>query len=213
MAFTVVTKSNVSGTVMDRLATYALTELCQGIHIPRLATPAVEIDPKPRKKGDTISVATLAALTASDKAENDEFSYQGTALGEVEISVNKHKESSVRIGGQAQLFSSAKLQEVYGRGLGRAVAKQVDTDGLAEYANAGSTVSSYGTTVSAAVMRTLRKAFSDAEAPPENRHACVATQVINELLAVSDFTKVNEYGSQAPVQVMTTSASAMGRDT
>jgi len=202
MAFTVVTQSNVANTVLPALAAKALQQLTSHRYLATLIGRAVDLSPEtPRQKGDVIRVMTPSTFSANDKAENAEVTVQAGTIGTSNLTIDKWKEVSIRIGDKAKLFSSADMISQFGTNAGMALIRQVNSDLLGEYASAGGTaVGTYGAALTAAVMRTLWQQMSDAELPSEDRFVVIPPVAYADLLAIAEFTKTNEYGSQAPQQ-------------
>lgn len=123
--------------------------------------------------GDTINVPTMADVSVVDKAEGTAITPQAPSSGKIPIVLNKHKVASWAVEDHA----AAKAVPMGLQYLDRAmplIAEAVESDLMALYADASTTVGSAGTDLTPATILAARKALNDVRVPTSNRIAIVS---------------------------------------
>ena len=178
----------------------ALTSLRSYLNLAR--TVRRDFDGAVARYGDVIHLPKTGALSVNDKTTNTNVTRQAPADNEVSITLNKHKEVTFLVEDVARAQANQDLRGLYIGDAVIALAEELESDLVALYASAGADVT-FDETSDATIetsMLNLRKAFVDAKAPKTAPKYLYATPaVINYLLGVDKFTKVNEYGSRSPL--------------
>jgi len=197
MATGVIRATDVSDGIIEILAMEALLSLTENLKALELCKKASDLDPEAtREKGDTINVFVPGSFTAQDKTDGNDYTFQRPSSTQVQISVNKHKEVSFRLSNKSKTFSKLQLVKQFGAEAGIALAKKADTDILAEYANAGSSVGAFDNgALAKADFQSLMTAMDNAEVSEDNRFVCLHTAVYPDVLAISEFTEAAKIGN------------------
>lgn len=143
--------------------------------------------------GDTINVPFASQVNARAKAASTDVTYDSPEGSPVTISIDKHYYVAVLIEDIAKVQSNYNLKEVFQKRMAQALAQQIDTDLLALYASAGSTVSG-GAAIDDADIISVVKAFDDANTPMSGRRGIVGTGTKSDLLGVNKYTAYDQTG-------------------
>lgn len=151
-----------------------------------------------RSKGDIVHVPKLSLYTATDKTSNTELPSSATTESEFTLTVNKHKGVRIAVEDIARAQSAYNLVELYGKRIGQALAKVLDTDILALYSGlsqtVGATASSDGGISDTNVLRAIR--FLDgANAPQDNRSVIVESYGMEDLRLIDKFVRYDALGA------------------
>ena len=194
MAVTAVIKANNGNLVLAQIAGKTLEAMLANVVMPNLITPATDVDPRPRELGDTIKCSFEPTLVAQDKAENAENTYQAPDMVTSNISIDKWREASVRIGELAQLFSVPNLGDTYAVAIGKALARDIDSAILARYVDAGALEGAYGTALADSAILGCRRRLAVAEYPDEGRFLVLHPDIYNEALALATYYDKSKIG-------------------
>lgn len=197
MAVTAVIKANNSNLVLAQIAGKALEAMMANVVMPNLVTPAVDVDPQPREKGDTIKCSFEPTLVAQTKAENAENTYQAPDPTTTNIVLNQWREASVRVGELAQLFSVPNLGATYAKAIGKALARDMDSALLALYTSAGKLVGTFGTTLADSAILAARGQLSTREYPEEGRALVLHPEIYGEALAIEAYYDKSKIGTES----------------
>lgn len=151
-----------------------------------------QYDNRPGDVGDTVKVPVPpTTVVANDISEGNNVSFQQTSLGNVDIVVNKHKESSFTITDVAQLMSNVDLIDTWVTPHIVSVAEQVESDIMALYANlTGGPVGTQGTALSSATIGAAETALYNAKAYGE-KYLALTPGDYDVVRALPEF--VNQY--------------------
>lgn len=154
-------------------------------------------------KGDTIHVPNLSNLSANDKSASTQVTLQSPTETEVQILINKHKETSFLVEDLTKVQSQYDLMSEYTTKAGYAIAKQVDTDLLGEYTNLTTTdVGTYGIDITDAVLLQALETLDLNNVPFEDRYLVVYPTQKTKLLSIDKFVKADFMGEyQKPTMV------------
>lgn len=152
--------------------------------------------------GDTINIPIVGNLAANAKLANTSVTLQAPTETDVNLSLNRHYESSILI--EDRLLKQAKrvyaILTKYSQKAGYAVAKTMDSDLTGLY----SLLSQYVGNGSTAPTRTniLRAVqyLDDAEAPDEERYGVWKPAAVADILDIDGFVKANEAGTDVPLR-------------
>jgi hypothetical protein len=155
--------------------------------------------------GDTINIPNLTNLTATDKSASVQVVLQSPTETNTQILLNKHKHSAFLVEDVLKVQSDYNLMAEYTSKAGESVARAIDTDLLAEYANFTNTdVGTYGSDLTDAVILAAYEAINLANAPIENRALVIYPTQFTALLRIDKFYKVDHMGEyQSPTIVRT----------
>ncbi len=157
------------------------------------------------EKGNTINIPNLSNLTASDKSANTQVTLQAPTEVNTTISINKHKESSFLVEDLLKVQSYVDLLAEYTSKAGESIARQVDTDLLAEYANSTNTdVGTYGSDITDAAVLSAIEAIDLANAPIEDRALVIYPTQKTALARLDKFVKSDYLGQYQNATVVRT---------
>jgi P22 coat protein - gene protein 5 len=156
------TKSQI--TVVELFAEKALPALKKTLLMGSLINR--QWDNRPGDVGDTIHVpVSPTGVVANDISEGSNVQYQQTSVGNVDITVDKHKEASFTLTDVVQVMTNVDLIDTYVVPHIIAVAEQVEADIMGLYANlTTSAVGSQGTPLTSAVIGSAETALYNAKA-------------------------------------------------
>jgi len=143
------------------------------------------------QRGDILHIPYPGTLAASDKSAGTEYTLaQPSGETEVQVTLNKHKAVSVVIEDIVRAQANQDVVARYSEAAAIAIAETVETDLITEMQSATNTdgVTSYGTDLAAAGLRSAWKAMTDNKAPQDNRNLLVSTQDAIALLADTELT-------------------------
>lgn len=174
----------------------ALKVLRKNTVMPKLVTNF--FGSEAQTQGSSIKVPLVGALTTNNKTAQSAVTVQNATSTNATINLNQHKEVTVIIDDIDKAISTGNLAELY---LGSAVtsmAETIDASLTGLYSGVSTTVDGTGG-VNAAIMRSVRKALSDAKNPNADRYFVAGTEAYSALLGVAEFTSAEKYGSSIPV--------------
>jgi hypothetical protein len=143
--------------------------------------------------GDLVRKPFLDTIDARAKSASTDVTFDvpfGTPLS---YNIDKHYYSAVRIEKIAEVQSNWNLQEAFRGAQAEAVARQVDTDILGQYASVGTTVSG-GASVDDADMLSVVAAFDAANTPMDLRRGIIGAGAKNDLLNVNKYVAYDQTG-------------------
>jgi hypothetical protein len=143
--------------------------------------------------GDLIRKPFLDTIDARAKAASTDVTFDvpfGTPLS---YNIDKHYYSAVRIEKIAEVQSNWNLQEAFRGAQGEALARQVDTDILAQFGSTGTTVAG-GASVDDADILSVVAAFDAANTPMDMRRGIVGSGTKQDLLNVNKYVAYDQTG-------------------
>lgn len=156
-------------------------------------------------KGDVINIPNLSNLSASNKSASTQVTLQSPTESNTQILINKHKESSFLVEDLLKTQSNYDLMGAYTSKAGESIARAIDSDLLAEYANFTNTdVGTYGSDITDAVILAAIEAIDLANAPLEDRAFVIYPTQKTALARIDKFVKSDYLGQyQNPTVVKT----------
>ncbi|MHA2063540.1 MAG: phage capsid protein [Candidatus Thorarchaeota archaeon] len=157
------------------------------------------------KAGDTIHLPQISNLVANDMSQTGEVSAQAITESEVQVLLNKWKESSFRCNDLLKVQSKYNLRGYYTGKAGYAIAQRTEIDILTEMATgAGASQDADGTAASAAggavtvagVLKAIQT-LDDNDVPQNDRCLVIEPAERNNMLQIAQFTSV-DYLHQKP---------------
>lgn len=149
-----------------------------------------------KSRGDTIHVPLISNLSANDKTANADTTTQTVTESEVQILVNKWKETSFEIEDMVKVQSNNDLMSEYTSKAGEAIARVVDTDLLGLRTGLTSTdVGTYGNDMTDAVIVAAIQSLDEVDAPLEDRAFVIAPSQKAAIMKLDKFVKADFLGN------------------
>lgn len=143
--------------------------------------------------GDTIRVPFTAGVNARSKAASTNITYDSPEGAPISLSIDKHYYVGVLIEDIAKVQSNYELKSVFQKRMTEALARQIDTDLMALYASAGTTVSG-GAAVDDADILAVVAAFDVANTPQGQRRGIIGHYTKQDLLGINKYTAYDQTG-------------------
>lgn len=143
--------------------------------------------------GDTVRVPFTAAVNARAKSASTDVTYdspEGTAIAHA---IDKHYYVAVKIEDIAKVQSNYDLKSAFQERMTEGVARQIDTDLMALYASAGSTVTG-GAAVDDADILAVVTDFDEANTPQNMRRGVIGHNTKADLLAINKYVAYDQTG-------------------
>ena len=144
--------------------------------------------------GDTLRIPFSIDVNARAKADNGTgITYDVPNGSPIAINIDKHYYSAVLIPDITKVQSNYNLKSEFQARMAQSVAQQIDTDLLAEFANAGTTVSG-GAAVDDADILAVVTALDVANTPQSQRYGIIGSNTKSDLLGVNKYTAYDQTG-------------------
>lgn len=143
--------------------------------------------------GDTINVPFVAGVNARAKAASTQVTFDSPDGTAIALAIDKHYYVAVLIEDIAKIQSNYDLKAAFQQRMSEALARQVDTDLLNMYTQAG-TVISAGTTVDDADVISIVTAFDTANTPMSQRRGVIGHNTKADLLGVNKYVAYDQTG-------------------
>ena len=143
--------------------------------------------------GDTVNIPFTAGVNARAKSASTDITYDSPEGAPITLAIDKHYYVGVKIEDIAKVQANYDLKAAFQVRMAEALARQIDTDLLALYASAGTTVSA-GAAVDDADMISVVSAFDAANTPLDMRRGIIGTYTKGDLLGVNKYTAYDQTG-------------------
>lgn len=143
--------------------------------------------------GDVVNIPFTATVAARVKAASTDVTYDSPEGAPVTLAIDKHYYSAAKIEDIAKVQANYDLKAAFMERMSYALAKQVDTDLLALYASAGTTVAG-GAAVDDADILSVVTAFDLANTPMDLRRGVVGSYTKADLSGVNKYTAYDQTG-------------------
>lgn len=145
--------------------------------------------------GDVVHIPQAPLLTAVNVTAGSPVTPVAPAETMVDILLDKHKAQAIQISDKLSRQKKYDIAGIYGKEIGRALSKAIDTDVLAE-GIAGSTVAAVdGTTgVNLANIVSAIAALDAENTPLDDRHLIVDPVTMSDLRKIAEFTRYDATG-------------------
>jgi len=143
--------------------------------------------------GDVVRVPFVASVNARAKSASTDITYdspEGTAIAH---NIDKHYYVAYKLEDIAKVQSNYDLKAPFQQRLFEGVARQIDTDLMALYASAGSTVTG-GAAIDDTDILAVVLDFDEANTPQDGRRGVVGHNTKNDLLAVNKYVAYDQTG-------------------
>lgn len=144
--------------------------------------------------GDTINIPFVSNGSATAVSDNTAVTFQSPTETQVQVSINRHFESSYFIQNRTKKQSAYDLMGLYSQRAGYALAEQIDTDLTGLYSGLTQTVGTTGDALTEARVVRAIQYLDDASAPMTDRHFVVKPAAMNSLRQIARFTESNILG-------------------
>lgn len=144
-------------------------------------------------EGDTLRIPFTATVNARAKAASTAITYDSPEGTPVTLSVDKHYYVGVLIEDIVKVQSSYNLQDAFKTRMAEALARQIDTDLMALYGSAGTSVAG-GAAVDDADTLSVVAAFDSANTPAGQRYGIVGHNTKIDLLGVNKYSAYDQTG-------------------
>lgn len=143
--------------------------------------------------GDLIRVPFTAVIDARAKAASTDVTFDSPEGTAIQHNIDKHYYTATKIEDIAKVQSNYDLRAAFQERLAEGVARQIDTDLMALYASAGSTVVG-GAAVDDADIIGVVLDFDEANTPQSMRRGVVGHNTKADLLAINKYVAYDQTG-------------------
>lgn len=145
--------------------------------------------------GDTINVPFAIGVDARAKAASTAVTYDVPNGAPITIAIDKHYYVAVLIEDIAKVQSNYDLKSTFQTRMAEGLARQIDTDLMALYASAGTSVSG-GAAVDDADILAVVYAFDASNTPASQRRGIVGHNTKSDLLGVNKYVAYDQTGDK-----------------
>lgn len=143
--------------------------------------------------GDLINIPFATAVDARAKAASTNITYDSPEGTPITVAIDKHYYVGVLIEDIAKVQASYDLKTTFQERMAEALARQIDTDLMALYASAGTTVAG-GAAVDDADMLAVVAAFDAGNTPESERRGVIGHYTKGDLLGINKYTAYDQTG-------------------
>lgn len=143
--------------------------------------------------GDTVNIPFTAGVNARAKSASTDITYDSPEGAPITLAIDKHYYVGVKIEDIAKVQANYDLKAAFQVRMAEALARQIDTDLLALYGSAGTTVSG-GAAIDDADIIAVVSAFDAANTPLDMRRGVIGTYTKGDLLGVNKYTAYDQTG-------------------
>lgn len=143
--------------------------------------------------GDLIRSPFTAAVNARAKSASTDLTFDSPEGAPVVLNIDKHYYVGVKIENIASVQSNYDLKAAFYERMAEALARQIDTDGMALYNSAGTSVSG-GAAIDDADILSVVTTFDLANTPMELRRGIVGAYTKADLSGVNKYTAYDQTG-------------------
>lgn len=143
--------------------------------------------------GDLIRSPFTAAVNARAKSASTDLTFDSPEGAPVVLNIDKNYYVGVKIENIASVQSNYDLKSAFYERMAEALARQIDTDCLALYASAGTTVSG-GAAIDDADILSVVTTFDVAKTPSSMRRGVVGSYTKADLLGVNKYSAYDQTG-------------------
>lgn len=143
--------------------------------------------------GDILNIPFAAGVNARAKAASTNITYDSPEGAPVTINIDKHYYVGVLIEDIAKVQSSYNLKAAFQLRMAEALARQIDTDLMALYASAGTSVAG-GAAIDDADIIAVVTAFDTGNTPMSGRRGIIGANSKADLLGVNKYTAYDQTG-------------------
>jgi len=153
-------------------------------------------DDESKKSNDTIHVPSLSNLEVNDKVPNLGVTKQAPTETNVDILLDKHKETTFMVEDITELQTNRTIRDMYTGKASTAIAKQIDSDLAAMASGFSQTFGTYNTAITADVILDSIEELDLNDVPEEDRHFVFRSDVKRDLLDINAFVSADYVGGK-----------------
>ncbi len=143
--------------------------------------------------GDTVRIPFTAGVDARAKSASTDITYDSPEGSPIQMDIDKHYYVGVKIEDIVKVQSNFDLKSAFQVRMAEALARQIDTDLLALYASAGTSVSG-GAAIDDADIISVVSAFDASNTPLDLRRGVIGTYTKGDLLGVNKYVAYDQTG-------------------
>lgn len=143
--------------------------------------------------GDILNIPFTSAVNARAKAASTNITYDSPEGAPVTLNIDKHYYVGVLIEDIVKIQSTPDLKSAFQERMAEALARQVDTDLLALYASAGTSVAG-GAAIDDADILAVVAALDAANVPQDGRRGIIGPNSKIDLLGINKYTAYDQTG-------------------
>ncbi len=198
-----ITSSNLANAIVKLVAADALPALVGNLVMGNLVNR--DYEPTLAQAGDTVNVPISPTLVANNIAEGGTVQTQNPNLGNAQVVLNTHAESTFLIPDVTKVLAVPDLLKVYMQPAVVAIAERIETDILALYASftSNTAVGTAGTPITEAVIDSAETTLFQSKVPgnaPKNLIVDSATySQMRQIPRFSEFQTAGEAGMRAMI--------------
>ncbi|MGA2267704.1 MAG: P22 phage major capsid protein family protein [Bryobacteraceae bacterium] len=198
-----ITSQNVANAIVKLVAADALPVLVGNLVMGNLVNR--DYEPVLAQAGDTVNIPIPPSMDANNILEGDSVQTQSPSLGNAQIVLNTHVESTFQIPDVTKVLAVPDLLKIYMQPAVAAIAQRVETDLLKLYAGfTVNTVGTAGTPITEAVIDAAETALFLSRVPPHEQKYIVvdaaAYSTWRQIPRFSEFQTAGDAGLRALVE-------------
>jgi len=197
-----ITSANVADAIVKLVAVDALPSLMGNLVMGNLVNR--DFEPSLANAGDTVNVPIPPIMSSNNIAEGGSVQTQNPSLGNAQVVINVHAESSFQIPDVTRVLAQPELLSMYMSPAIIAIAERIEQDLLKLYANLTSnTATGTGnTTMTESVVDSTETTLFTAKVPEtQQRYLIVSGATYGDLRQIQRFTEQSSIGSGLPIQI------------
>lgn len=199
-----ITSANIAQAIVKLVAADALPALMGNLVMGNLVNRNYE--PVLGQAGDTVNIPIVPSMVANNIAEGGTVSTQNPSLGNSQIVLNTHAESTFQIPDVTKVLAVPDLLKIYMEPAVIAIAEKIETDLLNLYASftANATLGTAGTTLTEAVIDSAETTLFQAKMPQSQPKYLVVDpdgySALRQIPRFSEFQTAGDAGVNALVR-------------
>ena len=199
-----ITSANIAQAIVKLVAADALPALIGNLVMGNLVNRNYE--PVLGQAGDTVNIPIVPSMVANNIAEDGTVSTQNPSLGNSQIVLNTHAESTFQIPDVTKVLAVPDLLKIYMEPAVIAIAEKIETDLLNLYASftANATLGTAGTTLTEAVIDSAETTLFQAKMPQSQPKYLVVDpdgySALRQIPRFSEFQTAGDAGVNALVR-------------
>jgi hypothetical protein len=143
--------------------------------------------------GDVLNIPFTGSVNARAKAASTNITFDSPEGTPVTLAIDKHYYVGILIEDIVKVQSNVELQAAFKNRMTEALARQIDTDLMALYASAGTTIAG-GAAIDDADILAVVAAFDSANVPASQRYGIVGHNTKIDLLGINKYNAYDQTG-------------------
>lgn len=187
-----ITNANVANAIVKLVAAEALPALMGNLIMGNLVNR--DYEPTLASAGDTVNVPIPAVMAANNVAAGSSVTFQNPNIGNAQIVLNTHAESSFQIPDVTKILATPDLLNMYMQPALVAIAEKIESDLLGLYAQFTTTfpIGTGGSPITEATVDAAETAMFDAKVPNAMpKYLVVSSNTYAQLRQIPRFSEYN----------------------